>query len=113
MFLRTQNYEFFPGKRADVSTDLESLLTDLEKETEPCKNEDYLTGYSGWTKGSPYHGPCIHHVLSFRQRENATLVVQIIATRNFVPPICSVMWFHSSTCKFQPLLSKVARLILP
>jgi hypothetical protein len=103
MFLRTQNYDFFPGDQAGVSTDLESLLTELETEktetTEPFEREDLRMCHIEWTNGSPYHGPCIHGVLYFRHRENATLVVQVIAIHNYLPPIFSVMWYHSSTCK--------------
>ena len=99
MFLRTQNYEFFPGDRAGASTNLEVLLTDLETEgTKHFETGDLPMYYSGWAN-SPYHKSTIHGVLYFRHRENATLVVQIIAIHNHLPPICSIMWFHSSTCR--------------
>ncbi len=99
-FLMMQNYEYFPEDREGVSTDLETLLAVLETEgTEPFERDDLLMRYSGWANGSPYHDCCIHGVLCFRQCEDATLVVQIIAIHNHLPPICSVMRFHSSTCK--------------
>ena len=114
MFLRTQSYEFFPGDRTGVSTELESLLTDLETgRTEPLEREDLLMYYSEWTDGSPYHGSCIHGVLCFRHRENETLVVQIIAIHNHLPPICSVMWFHSSTFKRSTLVVQWCRPYTP
>lgn len=96
MFLRTQNYEFFPGDRAGVSTNLESLLTDLETEGNKHFETDGLPMHYS---GRGYHGTTIHGVLYFRHRENAALVVQIIAIYNYLPLICSLMWFHSSTCK--------------
>jgi len=104
-FLRTQNYEFFQRDPAGVSSDLESLLIILETETdkiESFESEDSL--FFGWTKGSQYHAPCIHGVLCFRHRHNAALVVQIIAIHNYLLPVFSIMWFHSSTCKRSTLV---------
>lgn len=99
-FLMTQNYEFFPGDREGVSTDLESLLAGLEMDgTESFDRGDLIMSYWGWTDASPYRESCIRGVLCFRQREDATLLVQIIAVHDHLPPICSIMGFHSSTCK--------------
>lgn len=99
-FLKTQNYEFIPGERGGLSIDLESVLAYLELDgTDTFDRGDLLVCYSGWTNASPYHESAINGVLSFHHCEDATLIVQIIAIPDHLPPISSIMGFHSSTCK--------------
>jgi hypothetical protein len=96
VFLRTQKYEFVREYWSGGLRDLESLLIDLEISGSIDQN-DLLARYSGgWSEDSDYHASCIHEILSFRHREDPTQVVQVIAVHDQIPPVCSVMWFHSS-----------------
>jgi len=108
IFLRTQNYEFIPRDRAGSLTDpsLEIFLTKLEQEKRELYNKEVSLGHcSERGDGVHYNDSCIHGVLCFRHRENTTLVVQIIAIYSSIPPICSIMLFHSSTYKNSTVFS--------
>ena len=111
--LRTQYYEYIPEVRAGVSRDLEDLLTDIEKSG--FNDRDHpVRSYGGWGSDSSYRKSSIRAVLGFRHRGNAARVVQIIAVYDSLPPISSIMWFHSSaseiSCRRRP---PVIRLYVP
>jgi hypothetical protein len=108
LFLCAQDYEFILKGYGGVSRTLESVLTVLEQEKkqekaqphdQPHNHDDdrLLGGFPRWDLDPPYSESCIHAILSFRHTQYPTRVIQIIAVFNRLPPISSIMWFHSST----------------